>query len=70
MGLKGPFSLAISGAKPSVKLPVTPAVINGTVTLKNVSSCWNNIFFFYLETAGIQNSYLYLNVHFFNASFN
>jgi len=31
MWLKGSFTLAILGAKPSVKLPVTPAVINGTV---------------------------------------
>ncbi len=40
-------------------------------TLKNVNSCWNTKFYFYLETSGGQNSNLFLNiVYFFNASVN
>jgi Zn-dependent M32 family carboxypeptidase len=35
-------------------------------TLKDVNSCWNTKFSFYLETSGGQNSNQYLNgVHFF-----
>jgi hypothetical protein len=40
-------------------------------TLKNVNSCWNAKFYFYLETCDGQNSNQYLNVvHFFYASYN
>ncbi len=39
-------------------------------TLKNVNNCFNTNISFYLETSGGQNSDLYLNFHFFNASLN
>jgi len=31
-------------------------------TLKNVNSCWNTKYYFYLETSGGQNSNIYLNI--------
>jgi hypothetical protein len=40
-------------------------------TLKNVNTCLNTKFYFYLETSGGRNSYLHLNaIHFFNTNAN
>jgi len=39
-------------------------------TLKNVNSHWNTKITFYLEASVGQNSKLYFNVHFFNATVN
>jgi hypothetical protein len=44
---------------------------NGTVHFKIVNDCLNTSIYFYLETAGGQNYFLYLNVvHCFNTSVN